>query len=227
VTALLLTASLLTLLALVRAVSGTQAGGRDPVSIGYTAVPGDTVGSVASLFASDPRQVARQVGAFSSADPIPSGVQLTVDASRLWAAMSEGSRAAPEALVTETARHMGLEPALALAVAWDESRLDQSARSATGAIGIMQVEPETGSLAARDLARPIDIRLPQDNAVAGVFWLRALLHSYAGDRSAALAAYYEGPGNLARVGYLAGASAYVAHALAVRQALLAADGGLS
>jgi soluble lytic murein transglycosylase-like protein len=154
------------------------------------------------------------------------GQRVTIHASRLWAHVSEGELAPAETLVVETARRLGVDPALALAVAWQESRLDQSARSVTGAVGIMQVEPDTARIVARDLGTGLDIGSAPNNVTAGVVWLRSLLQSYGGDRSSALAAYYEGPSNLAREGYLAGTYGYVAHALAVRAALLAASPGL-
>ena len=107
-----------------------------------------------------------------------------------------------ESLVVQGARRFGIRPALALAVAWQESRLQQDAVSPTGAVGIMQVEPDTSKLAAKDLGVPIDPTTAADNVTAGLFWLHSLLNSYHNDEASALAAYYEGPGNLARRGYL-------------------------
>ena len=104
--------------------------------------------------------------------------------------------------------------------------MDQSARSNAGAIGIMQVEPDTARLVSRDLRRPLNAARATDNVLAGTFWLGSLLRSYGGNREMALASYYEGPGNLARHGYLSGTAAYVAHVLQIRAALLAAEPGL-
>lgn len=188
----------------------------------YTVLPGDTPSSIASAYGLAPPDVARMAGVINADSPLTPGLQLPIDASRLWAQVRQGPRGVNESLVEAEARRLHVEPALAVAVAWQESRLDQSARSSTGAIGIMQVEPDTSSLAARDLGIPLDARLAADNVRAGVFWLHALLVSYGGDRSAALAAYYEGPGNLARRGYVQGTAGYVAHALQLRAALLSA-----
>jgi soluble lytic murein transglycosylase-like protein len=196
-----------------------------PRFIRYTVVAGDTPPSVASLFAVDPSELARENGMSGVDFVLVPGEQLRVDAARLWARISGGSPATNETLVEVAARRLGLEPALAVAVAWQESRLDQTAHSKTGAIGIMQIEPDTATLAARDLRVSIDARNPADNALAGVFWLHSLLSSYGGDRASALAAYYEGPGNLERRGYLPGTAEYVARALGVRRALLAATRG--
>jgi hypothetical protein len=194
-----------------------------PHFVEYTAVAGDTPSTIGSLFVADPAEIARQAGMTEVGAALPSGAQLRIDASQLWRYVTSGPRAANEALVESSARRLGLDPALAVAVAWQESRLDQAARSSTGAVGIMQVEPDTGRLAARDLGRSLDITIAEDNVQAGIFWLHALLDTYSGDRSSGLAAYYEGPGNLARLGYLAGTNAYVSHGLQLRAALLAAD----
>lgn len=195
--------------------------------ITYTIVAGDTPRSIASQFAADRDEIARLSGVNSVETPLTAGLQLTLDANLLWSAMNQGSTATNAALVVETARHQGVEPALALAVAWQESRLDESARSSAGAIGIMQVEPDTSRLASQDLGVTIDPRQAADNVTAGLFWLHSLLSSYGGDRSSALAAYYEGPGNLSRQGYLSGTAEYVSHALQLRHALLAANPALA
>lgn len=227
VTLLLAAAGVLTALAVMRTLQPGTSGAVRLNPIEYTAVAGDTSQSVGSLFAIDPAVVARQAGAIDIHDPLTAGQQIAIDPGPLWKQVGQGPLTAVASVVEGTARRMGVEPALALAVAWQESRLDQSARSETGAVGVMQVEPDTGRLAARDLGMPIDITRLQDNVTAGVFWLRSLLASYAGERSPALAAYYEGPGNLARQGYFSGTYGYVAHVLAVREALLEANGSLN
>ncbi|GAC1445931.1 MAG: hypothetical protein NVSMB52_08920 [Chloroflexota bacterium] len=194
--------------------------------IKYTILQGDTTSSVASYFSVDARDLVHQTGSYNVGAPLTPGLQLTIDASQLWSHISGSPLSSNEALVESTARRFHVEPALAVAVAWQESRLDQSARSSTGAVGIMQVEPSTSALASRDLNIPIDATRPADNVVAGIFSLHSLLSSYGGDQASTLAAYYEGPGNLARRGYLAGTSEYVARARQLRHALLVANPSL-
>src|SRR5262249_39527835 len=59
---------------------------------------------------------------------------------------------------------------------YQESRLDQSARSAAGAIGIMQILPSTGK--AMNVG---DIRQVEPNIHAGVKYARQLMDEYLGD----------------------------------------------
>lgn len=192
-----------------------------PIFVRYQSVQGDTPSSIAATFSGDSRDIARQAGVQSLDVPLPAGSTVSIDASALWTHISRGTPASTESLVETTARSMGVEPAFAVAVGWQESKLDEAARSNTGAVGIMQLEPDTSRLAASDLGQPIDASNPRDNVVAGIFWLRSLLRSYGGDRRMALAAYYEGPGNLANRGYLLGTAEYVSHAEQIRNALLA------
>jgi soluble lytic murein transglycosylase-like protein len=187
----------------------------------YTIVAGDTVASVSSLFATNRVDLVSQAG-----ETLAPGTIVTVDASNLWRRMNSEPFGNNESLVVQGARKFGILPSLALSVAWQESRLQQDARSPTGAVGIMQVEPDTSKLASQDLGQPIDPTTATDNVTAGVFWLHSLLASYRNDEASALAAYYEGPGNLERRGYLVGTAEYVAHATQLQSALLAANPGL-
>ncbi|MGI8745423.1 MAG: lytic transglycosylase domain-containing protein [Bryobacteraceae bacterium] len=91
-------------------------------------------------------------------------------------------------LVTEAAKHAGLPPALVHSVARAESAYQPTAVSNKGAIGIMQLMPNT---AAQLHADPRD---PKQNAEAGAMYLRELLLKYDGTVSKALAAYNAGPG---------------------------------
>jgi membrane-bound lytic murein transglycosylase MltF len=83
---------------------------------------------------------------------------------------------------------------------YQESRLDQNARSASGAIGVMQVLPST----ARDL-KVGDITQTEPNINAGVKYMRFMIDQYYAketmtnlDRALfAFAAYNAGPGRVA------------------------------
>ena len=94
--------------------------------------------------------------------------------------------------VDEAANKYGVDPALVLAVAWQESRFRDVARSHKGAIGIMQLMPETASMMGVD---PYD---PRQNIHGGVAYLRAMLNQFDGDVRLALAAYNSGPAAVLR-----------------------------
>ncbi len=94
-----------------------------------------------------------------------------------------------------------------LAQGFQESRLDQSARSHAGAVGVMQVLPQTGKeMGYRDVATTA-----QANIDAGVKYMRFLMDRYFNDPKLApevrldfaLAAYNAGPTRIQRMRRLA------------------------
>jgi soluble lytic murein transglycosylase-like protein len=103
-------------------------------------------------------------------------------------------------IVVEAHRHR-LESSLVLAVMHVESRFYNFAVSPVGAIGLMQVMPETGAeLAARigiDWVGPQSLFDPTTNVRLGVAYLRQLSDRY-GSIATALAAYNWGPGRIDR-----------------------------
>ncbi len=111
------------------------------------------------------------------------------------AAEAAAEEATPEQLVDEAARRHGLPESFVRSVARAESGFRSDAVSPKGAIGIMQLMPET----ARSLgADPNDAR---QNADAGARYLRDLLIKYKDDPyqlRKALAAYNAGPGAVDR-----------------------------
>ena len=110
-----------------------------------------------------------------------------------------------EAIVRAHADTYGLEPSLLAAVIYTESKFDPHAESAAGAIGLMQLLPETaqgiadhtggGRFVVADLYDPeISIRY-------GSWYLQRLRHKYRDHPQAldlALAAYNAGQGNVDR-----------------------------
>jgi soluble lytic murein transglycosylase-like protein len=100
-----------------------------------------------------------------------------------------------EQRVIAAATREGLDPALVLAVVEAESRQASDAVSPKGAVGLMQVLPET----AAEIGFP-DAADPARNLRAGCRYLAALLESFGGDIELALAAYNAGPGAVRRWG---------------------------
>ena len=92
-------------------------------------------------------------------------------------------------LIVEHARMNGVRTDLVRAVMQVESGFNPSARSAKGAMGLMQLMPETARLYG--VSNPYN---PAENVRAGVKYIRALLDRYEGNEELALAAYNAGPG---------------------------------
>jgi soluble lytic murein transglycosylase len=99
------------------------------------------------------------------------------------------------------ARNHGLDPALLAAVVYVESRFDPNAESHAGAIGLMQLLPETAKgIALRTGGRRFvvaDLRDPEINVRYGSWYLDHLRRRY-GDMKLVLAAYHAGQGNVDR-----------------------------
>src|SRR5919204_1666503 len=86
------------------------------------------------------------------------------------------------AVLENAAQRHGVDPDLVLALAWWESGWDQSRVSETGAVGLMQVQPEGADTAGPQLlGRKVDVHNPVDNADMGVALLRQLLADTNGD----------------------------------------------
>jgi len=104
------------------------------------------------------------------------------------------SPSAIERAIADAARDERLDPVLLRAVIHVESGGDPHARSAAGAVGLMQLMPGT----ARDLGvtDPLD---PVQNVRGGAAYLRSLLDRF-GDPRLAVAAYNAGPGAVERAG---------------------------
>ena len=82
----------------------------------------------------------------------------------------------------------GVDSKLAMAVAEAESGLSQTAVSPVGAIGVMQLMPETASSLG-----VTNINDPRENIDGGVHYLKQMLNTFDGDVTKAIAAYNAGP----------------------------------
>jgi hypothetical protein len=98
-------------------------------------------------------------------------------------------------LISAVAKELELDPALLHAVITVESGYNPKARSPKGAIGLMQLMPDTAR--RYDVA---DIWDPRDNLRGGARYLRDLLAMFNHNLSLALAAYNAGEGAVAQHG---------------------------
>lgn len=100
-----------------------------------------------------------------------------------------GTVAASEynAIIAEAAAKYKVDPRLVSAVAETESDFSQEARSAAGAIGVMQLMPDTAKALG---VNPYDAK---ENIEGGAHYLRQMLDTFGGDVTKAVAAYNAGP----------------------------------
>ena len=104
-----------------------------------------------------------------------------------------------EQIVRGHARNYQLDPALLAAVIYQESRFRADAESGSGAIGLMQLRPDTAKgIAIRtggSRFTTADLYNPEINVRYGSWYLRHLLNKYS-DEKTALAAYNAGQRNV-------------------------------
>jgi soluble lytic murein transglycosylase len=106
-----------------------------------------------------------------------------------------------EQIVTGHAKNYDLDPQLVAAVIYQESKFDADAVSSSGAVGLMQLLPETAQGIADRTGghgwHESDLVDPELNVRYGSWYLRHLLDKY-GDEELALAAYNAGQSNVDR-----------------------------
>jgi soluble lytic murein transglycosylase-like protein len=108
---------------------------------------------------------------------------------------STSARERYEPYVLEHSTRHSLNPELVRAVIQVESGYNARALSPKGAMGLMQLMPDTARMLG--VTRPYD---PEQNIRGGTRYLRLLLDKYDGDVTLALAAYNAGSGAVDRYG---------------------------
>ena len=102
-----------------------------------------------------------------------------------------------EETVTKYAKTYKVEAALAQAVIREESRFNERALSGSGAIGLMQIMPETGEWIAEQLNEDFgDLYEVDRNIRYGVWYLAELNNEFGGNRILVLSAYNAGRGTV-------------------------------
>ncbi len=104
--------------------------------------------------------------------------------------------------IEQMARKYDLEPSLIFGVIHTESRMNPQAVSPVGAVGLMQIMPDTGQWIAQKLNwedfEEEQLKMPEKNLELGCWYLRYLLDRFDADINAVLAGYNAGPNRVAQ-----------------------------
>ncbi|HTI32771.1 MAG TPA: LysM peptidoglycan-binding domain-containing protein [Miltoncostaea sp.] len=198
---------------------GVIPAGMTPVSSSsggsYTVRSGDTLAGIASRFGTSADALATLNG-IANPNVLSVGRVLRVPGSLPSSGGGGASAGEVAALLGAHAAQYGVDPSLARAIAWQESRWNQGARSHAGAIGVMQLMPGTARWLGRDVVgRHLDPRVLNDNIEGGVAYLAWLSHRSRSERQT-IGAYYQGLQSLADIGPYDDTKAYVRSVLAFR-----------
>jgi N-acetylmuramoyl-L-alanine amidase len=127
-------------------------------------------------------------------------------------------------LLIDAAHRHGWDPNLILAQAWQESYMRQDQLSWVGAIGVMQVMPETATgMSSWYFAQEMNIWYSAyDNIEVGVAYL-TMLYNVTGSVELALASYYQGWASVQRDGLFPDTRQYVDRILMFRDKFAAGE----
>jgi soluble lytic murein transglycosylase len=104
--------------------------------------------------------------------------------------------------VQSNAKRQDLEPAIIFGLIRQESMMDENAKSAVGALGLMQIMPETGKQIAHKLKESWQsensLFNPDINIKYGAFYYKQLLSRFDGHFALAMAAYNAGPNRVVK-----------------------------
>jgi LysM repeat protein len=169
---------------------------RAPAPVSWHVVkPGESFFSIAARYHLSPWRLARRNRLSLMAVIVPNQRLALPGGARLTAPTAAGppaSRDAVRAAIDYWARVYGVDPTLARALAWMESGWQQDVVSSVGALGVMQLLPETWEFVDVVLLGVRTPRTYQGNVRAGVRYLRWQLDEFSGDRHLALAGWYQG-----------------------------------
>jgi LysM repeat protein len=201
-------------------------GGRRAPVVLYVVRPGDSLTAIATHYGLGLEKLAK-VNKLDPAGTLLIGTKLDVPlASRgaLAATPVAGAGASltstpaeVQTLIDSWSNELGVSPHLVRALAWMESGYQPNVVSDVGARGVLQTLPET-----RDwvelvlLGHPVPHTVDGDIQV-GILYLRYLLQRFDGDKTLALAAWYQGEAAVRRFGLYKVTKPFVADVLALEE----------
>jgi N-acetylmuramoyl-L-alanine amidase len=203
-----------------------------PVLGAYTVKAGDSLSGIAAASGVSLDQLAWMNGV-DPAQPLLTGTALKLPAGAPAAQEAPGGTDPPAVVpdadprpvpgsvtagqIGAVATTHGVQPALAAAVAWQESGFQNGVVSPANARGVMQILPGTWTWIEQQLAgRDLDATSPVENVNAGVMYLRQLIADSGGDETLALASYYQGAASVRTLGLLPDTQRYVANVTALK-----------
>jgi LysM repeat protein len=186
----------------------------------YLVQPGDTLSGVAARSGLDTVELA-QLNHISPMAYLIAGATLMIPG----AAGSEGGPPYPTAELVTSAQvaqigaENGVSPALAAAIAWEESGFNNDRVSIADARGVMQILPGTWNWIQDNLTSGISLAPASalDNVRAGVLYIHDLLVATHGNVRLAVAGYVQGLESVRSNGMFAATRQYVSDVLALQQ----------
>jgi len=131
--------------------------------------------------------------------------------------ISTPAPAGVEDLIQFYSEKYGVQPALMKGLAWQESGWKQNVVSPAGAIGVMQVMPQTGEFISKYLLKePVNLNDREQNVKAGIRFFAFYLSKTSGDERTAVAGYFQGLRSVWQNGVSERAQRYVNSVLALR-----------
>jgi LysM repeat protein len=158
---------------------------------------GETLSDIASRYGTSVERIAR-ANKLDDPNLIVIGERLRIPGGGTTYSAAAATTIDVETVLESQAQAKGLDDSLVKAVAWQESGWNQKARSSVGAIGVMQVMPDTADYVNEVLGTgELNVRDAADNVELGVTYLDHVIDGQ-GDERKGLAAYYSGPGNVGK-----------------------------
>jgi len=178
--------------------------------LAHTVIAGDSFFSIAQRYHVSPWRLA-QTNHLRLMSTIVPGQRLTLPPSaHLESTGPSVARGTVQAAIDRWAGEYGVDPKLARALAWMESGFQEDVVSSAGAIGVMQLLPQTWQWVDTVLLGEVTPRTYDGNVRAGVRYLRWQLDQFAGDVRLALAGYYQGARAVRQRGLFDDTKQYVA-----------------
>jgi peptidoglycan hydrolase-like protein with peptidoglycan-binding domain len=163
--------------------------------------PGESFFSIAAKFHLSPWQLAK-VNRLRLTGVIVPGqrLRLPAGATRKARVHSPATRDSVRSSLDHWSRVYGVDPELSRALAWMESGFQEDVVSNVGAVGVMQLLPETWDWVDVVLLGRKTPRTADGNVQAGVRYLRWQLDQFHGDVGLALAGWYQGARAVREIG---------------------------